>query len=156
MSKKIFKLENWDLIIAGCALVLLSSLTFISIFTRYFFHEPFMFLEEVQKALLLWITIFSGCACFRYKQHVAIEVVVEMLPHSIQKLIKYLIVCVLIFMTIYSFKLCQMHFNAHRVTNVLQFPMWIIYSAVPIGCISMIYQCIKYELLPNLRNEKGE
>lgn len=155
---EMLSLKNLDLIIAGIALMLLSTLTFVSIFTRYFLHEPFMFLEEVQKALLIWITMFSGCACFRYKQHVAIEIVVEMFPKNIQHLMKYFIVAVvtavLIFMTIYSAKLCMMHYNADRVTNVLQFPMWLIYIAVPIACVSMIYQCVRYELIEKALSEK--
>lgn len=143
-------LKNADLVIAGICLVILSTLTFVSIFTRYFLHEPFMFLEETQKALLIWITMFSGCACFRYKQHVMIEIIVDMFSPAKQKIMKYFMVAVvtlvLAFLAIYGTRLCMMHFNADRVTNVLQFPLWIIYSAVPIGAIAMIYSCIKAEI----------
>lgn len=143
-------LKNTDLIIAGICLVILSTLTFVSIFTRYFLHEPFMFLEELQKALLIWITMFSGCACFRYKQHVMIEIIVDMFSPAKQKILKVFMVivvtCVLAFLAFYGTKLCLMHYNAGRVTNVLQFPLWIIYSAIPIGSIAMIYSCIKAEI----------
>lgn len=143
-------LKNTDLVVAGICLVLLSSLTLISVFTRYIFNMPFMFLEEVQKALLLWITMCSGCACFRYKSHVMIEIIVDQLSKSKQKLCQYFIcfvvAIVLIFMCIQGLRMCFMLYNANRVTNVLAFPMWVIYAIIPICSIAMIYQCLRAEI----------
>lgn len=143
-------LKNTDLVVAGICLVLLSSLTLISVFTRYIFNMPFMFLEEVQKALLLWITMCSGCACFRYKSHVMIEIIVDQLSKSKQRFCQYficiIVAIVLIFMCIQGLRMCFMLYSANRVTNVLAFLMWIIYAIIPICSIAMIYQCLRAEI----------
>lgn len=143
-------LRNADLVIAGVCLVLLSALTIVSVFTRYFFNSPFMFLEEVQKALLLWITMLAGCACFRYKQHVMIEIVVDMLAETYQKICRYFMVTVVTvilgFLAINGVKMCMVLSNANRVTNVLGIPLSLIYAIIPVCCVCMIYQCIKTEI----------
>ena len=144
-------LRNTDLVIAGLCLVILSGITFVSIFTRYFFHEPFMFLEEMQKALMVWITMLSGSACFRYKQHVMVDVIVDMFSPRWSRIMQIMMVAVVTavlgFVVYYGTKLCLVHYNADRVTNVLHMKVWLIYSVVPVSALAMIYQCIRYELL---------
>lgn len=155
MSKQPFTaacaLKNADLVVAGICLILLSALTIISVFTRYFLNEPFMFLEEVQKALLLWITMLAGCACFRYKQHVMIEIIVDQMSEKYQRYMRYFMVAVvcavLAFMAVNGVKMCYVLGAAGRTTNVLAIPLWFIYAIVPVACVAMIWQCIRAELL---------
>lgn len=140
-------LKNTDLVLAGIGLVILSTMTFLSIFARYLLHTPFMFLEELQTALLLWITMLSGIACFRYKQHVMVDVIVDMFPESVRRKLQILIplavVFVLGFITFFGTKFVIIQFNSNRYTDVLHIKFWLIYIIVPISSLFMMIQALK-------------
>ncbi len=52
---------------------------------RYIFNNPFTWEEELQLACMVWITFLAAPAAFRTKSHVAIEILVDALPKSLEK-----------------------------------------------------------------------
>lgn len=51
---------NLDVMIAGIALVILIICTFMGVVMRYFFNNPFVWLQEVQLWCFTWV-VFFGC-----------------------------------------------------------------------------------------------
>ena len=82
---------NLDIIVASIALIVLIIMTFAGVIMRYIVGQPFTWLEEVQLFCMVWIVFAAGGAAFRTGSHVAIEMVVEMFPKNIQKIIGYII-----------------------------------------------------------------
>lgn len=69
-------------------LALLIVLTFAGVIWRYIFHAPFTWLEEVQTSCMVWITFAAAGAAFRTGNHVAIEMIVDLMPKKHKKLWK--------------------------------------------------------------------
>ena len=82
---------NLDIAIAVIALVILIVLTSSGVVFRYALGKPFTWLEEVQLFCLVWIVFAAGGAAFRTGNHVSIEMVVEMFPKKVQKIIGVLV-----------------------------------------------------------------
>lgn len=143
MRKKVINgLLNLDLVIAGLSLVALVLLTFVGVIMRYFINKPIVWQEEVQIWMFLWIAFFGGSAAFRYKSHVEIEMIVEMFPKSVQKIIEFLIYAVVITVLIFLFLkgnlMVRQFIQTDKSTNVLSIPSSLIYSSIPVGCGLMI------------------
>ncbi|MFT9495713.1 TRAP transporter small permease [Anaerosolibacter sp.] len=137
-NKALNYLLNLDLFITGITLVVLIAVTFTGVITRYFLNSPFMWLEEVQLWCFVWIAFFGGGAAFRTHSHVAIDVLVDMFPSSMKKMIEvfiYIVVMgVLAYFMIHGSKLVGQLMRTGRLTNILDIPYPVIYSAFPIGC----------------------
>ena len=58
-------LANLDVLIAGMALIALVAITFAGVIMRYIFSQPFIWLEEMQIALFLWVAFLGSSAAFR-------------------------------------------------------------------------------------------
>lgn len=152
--ERLNKLLNLDYIIAGIALIVLVLVTFIGVIMRYFLGNPLIWGEEIQLLCFVWIVFFGAGAAFRTGSHVAIDVVVDMFPQKLKKIVEILgnivVLVVLIYLLNKSLPLISQHLSTARTTNIIKLPYSFVYSALPIGCILMVvnfllktYQLIK-------------
>lgn len=144
MSKKkwLNRLLSVDVLLAGICFLILVGITFFGVIMRYFFNHPLIWQEEIQLWLFLWIAFFGGSAAFRTKSHVEIDMVVEMMPQKLQKLVEIIIYAVVVSVLGYlcgkGFMMVEQFIATNKSTFVLSVPSSIIYSVVPIGCVLMI------------------
>lgn len=134
-------LMNWDLLISDIVLGLLVFVTFSGVIFRYVLNRPIEWLEEVQMMAIVWVVFLGAGAAFREGSHVAVEIVVELFPQKIQKilrvLVSVLIVAVLVFLTILSTRYVGISLNSGRRTGILRIPYYQIYGIIPISCVWM-------------------
>ena len=133
---------NLDIIVAGIALIVLIALTFAGVVMRYIIGQPFTWLEEVQLFCMVWIVFAAGGAAFRTGSHVEIEMIVEMFPQSVQKIISYVIDLIVFLVIAYllynSFGFIQMFVKNGRTSSMLKIPMTLQYGIAPVSYILMI------------------
>ncbi len=135
-------LVNLDIIVAGVALATLVTLTFMGVFMRYVMSKPFTWLEEVQLWCLVWVVYVSAGAAFRTGNHIAIEMLVDLFPKKIQKVIEVLIAAIVFivlgYLLVQSIGFVKLFIMNGRSTNMLNIPYTFIYGAIPISTLSMM------------------
>lgn len=134
-------LKNLDLIIASIAFVILVVITFSGVIMRYFFGNPFVWLEELQVALFLWVSFFGGSVAFRVKGHVEINMLYNKYPVLVKKIVSVIIYLVVSFCLFYlmskSGQMVKMFIDTDKSTSVLSIPSALIYGAIPLCSILM-------------------
>lgn len=137
---------NLDLILTSVVLAFLVGLTCTSVFMRYVFFRPIVWLEEVQLWCMVWLVYLGAGAVYRNGGHIAIEILVEAFPQSVQKVIAVLVnifmVGVLIFLMIQGGRLVGQMMSTGRATSYTKVPFAVIYSAVPVGCFLMVWNML--------------
>lgn len=155
-SKVLSFLGNLDVAVAGLTLTLLIVLTVLGVIWRRVFNQPFTWLEEVQLACMVWIVFSAGGAAFRYGNHVAIEMVVDMFPKKVQKIIEYVISVVVVLVLSYLLKeslgFIQLFVKSGRSTPMLNIPYAIIYGIAPISFAIMLVSYF-YALVKGVKSE---
>lgn len=133
---------NLDILVASIALIVLIVLTFMGVIMRYVVGKPYTWLEEVQLFCMIWIVFAAGGAAFRTGSHVAIEMVVEMFPEKVQKIISYVIDVVVVLVLAYLFwnsiGFIQMFAKNGRSSSMLKIPMTVQYGIAPVSYVLMI------------------
>ena len=141
-NKGLSILANLDILIAAAVLAVLVVLTFLGVIWRYFLAHPFTWLEEVQMACMVWIVFAAGGAAFRTGNHVAIEMVVDLMPKKAQKVMEILIGIVVFLVLAYLFYqsigFIQIFVKSGRATSMLKIPYWLIYGIAPVSFVDMI------------------
>ncbi|WP_313527124.1 TRAP transporter small permease [Anaerotignum sp.] len=152
-------LANIDVVVAGLVLALLVFLTFLGVVWRRAFGAPFTWLEEVQLACMVWIVFASAGAAFRFGNHVAIEMIVDMMPQKIQKVfsifISVVVVAVISYLFIQSIGFIQLFIKSGRSTPMLEIPYTLIYGIAPVSFILMIVNYF-YALFKGVKSEAKE
>ena len=91
-DSKLFKiLINLDIVIASIALVILVGCTFAGVIARYVVGKPFGWIEEIQAAFIVWVVFAAGGAAYRTGNHSAIEILYEIFPKPVRKIVSIFI-----------------------------------------------------------------
>ncbi|MGE4275605.1 MAG: TRAP transporter small permease [Lawsonibacter sp.] len=155
-NKVLSFLGNLDIAVASLTLALLIVLTVLGVLWRRVFNQPFTWLEEVQLACMVWIVFSAGGAAFRYGNHVAIEMVVDMFPKKIQKVIEWFISVVVVLVLAYLFKeslgFIQVFLKSGRSTPMLDIPYALIYGIAPVSFVVMLISYF-YALVKGVKSE---
>ncbi len=152
---------NIDMILACIALVILIVVTFFGVIMRYCFGNPFIWQEEVQLALIIWVVFLGGRIAFIMGNHAAIDVIYEVFPQKLKRVATVLITVVSIIILTYvayqGYQYLMQMYASNRVTNLLRIPYVWIYAPLPISCITMAIQMganVFKELTENGRKEE--
>jgi TRAP-type C4-dicarboxylate transport system permease small subunit len=158
-NKVLSVLGNLDIIVASVVLVILIILTTAGVIFRYIIGSPFTWLEEVQLACMVWIVFAAGGAAFRTGNHVAIEMVVDMMPKKAQKVVEVLIsvvvVLTLVYLLVQSFGFLSIFMRSGRSTPMLHIPYLFIYGIAPVSFVVMIVSWF-YSLATGVKSEAKE
>lgn len=153
-------LGNLDISLACVVLSGLIVLTFAGVLKRYIFRDPIAWMEELQPLLFLWAVMLAAGAAFRTGGHVAIEIVVDVLPKKIGKAIEQIdVVIELLILAYLTWQSCVFYGQCvvtNKVTLFLQIPYSLAYVILPIGCVLMIIIVIYKELTDFRAARKGE
>ena len=161
--KKENKLRTWlgnlDIVVAAAVLAILIILTFAGVIWRRVFGAPFTWLEEVQLACMVWIVFAAGGAAFRYGNHVAIEMVVDLMPKKVQKIceifISIVVVAVIAYLFYQSIGFIGIFAKSGRSTPMLHIPYLLIYGIAPVSYVVMIISWF-YSLARGIKSEAKE
>lgn len=158
-NKVLSLLGNLDIALAGLTLAVLIILTVLGVAWRYVFAQPFTWLEEVQLACMVWIVFAAGGAAFRTGNYVAIEMIVDLFPKKVQKVIEWLIsvvvVLVLAYLFVQSLGYIQMFLRSGRATPMLDIPYALIYGIAPVSFVVMIISYF-YSIIKGVKSEAKE
>lgn len=157
-KNKLSFLANLDVIIASVILALLIVLTFAGVIWRYIFHAPFTWLEEVQTSCMVWITFAAAGAAFRTGNHVAIEMIVDLMPKKHKnygKLIVIVVVVILGYLFIQTIPYLKIFLESGRSTSMLHIPYIVVYGISIFSYIDMVISFI-YSILHGVKSEAKE
>ncbi len=152
-------LANFDVIVASAILAILIVLTFAGVIWRYIFKAPFTWLEEVQTSCMVWITFAAAGAAFRSGNHVAIEMIVDLMPKKAQKIMEIIISIIVVIVVGYLFiqtiPYLQIFLESGRSTSMLHIPYIVIYGISLFAYIDMIISYF-YSVIHGVKSEVKE
>lgn len=132
---------NIDLIVSVLCLSMLVLLTVTAVFVRYVINNPFSWIEEIQLVLFLYTVLFGASVAFRYGGHISIEILVELFPICIQRILEFftaiLVFIALAIMAGLQFQRGYSLMQTGRSTNILSIPMGLIYSGAGFAFLIM-------------------
>lgn len=158
-NKVISILANLDIAVASVILTVLIVLTFLGVVWRYIFNNPFTWLEEVQTSCMVWIVFAAAGAAFRSGNHVAIEMIVDLMPAKMQKVMEWLISIVVVVVIGYLFMqsigFIQVFIKSGRATSMLKIPYTVVYGIAIVSYIDMIISYF-YSIVKGVKSEAKE
>ena len=152
-------LMNLDIAVASAILAILIVLTFLGVIWRYIFDAPFTWLEEVQTSCLVWIVFAAAGAAFRTGNHVAIEMIVDLMPAKVQKIMEWFISIVVVavvgYLVFQSIGFIQVFIKSGRSTSMLKIPYTAVYGIAIFSYIDMIFSYF-YSIIKGVKSEAKE
>lgn len=138
-------LESVDDWIGAIALSLIVMLIGANVFFRFVLSQPITWSEEISLALFVWLTFVGISAVMKRNEHVGIDYFVRKLPKGafmwVQRFRLFLLLAVTGVVFVYWG--AKLAIDTHwKVTPVLGVPFRLIYMALPVGGILVLYHLV--------------
>lgn len=121
------------------ALMVISA--FIQVVMRTVFSNPLTWTEELCRYSMVWLAMVGSGLAVKYGSHIAVDILKNFLsPKTIRviNVVNYiLIVTFAVILVYYGIGLCGR--NMSQITPGLKLPMGLVYGAVPVGGLIMIF-----------------
>ena len=155
--ERISSVSGW---LSGIGVVFMAVVAIIDVFLRYFFSKPLLFADDVGVYCMIYIAFVGAALTLKMKRHIMVDILYLQLPRKAQlwldvftTLLGTLIVCIITWQTaawvLYTYK------TGFTSSGVLQTPMWIPMSVIPVGLFfwSMQYIVESIKVVNILRSQ---
>ncbi len=113
------------------------ALAFVNVVARFVFEASLTWASELTVFLFLWSAFFGAAYCFKKDAHIAVTIILDMLPSRLAKLsliLSHLItICFLGTVSYFGYEYIQLLIELEERSVDLDIPTWIPYSVIPIS-----------------------
>jgi TRAP-type C4-dicarboxylate transport system permease small subunit len=149
--------SHFEEVVSTALLAVMAVLAFLNVLTRYFIHYSFAFTEEIEVALLVWITMLGAAAGFRRCVHLGFNFLSSKVPPTARRglLVISSLLTIFCFGVLLRYSLVQIQDELllKVTTEALDIPQWLYTMALTIGSLLIIFRVI--EMTVNMLRSKG-
>ncbi len=113
------------------------ALAFGNVVARFVFDASLTWAAELTVFLFLWSAFFGAAYCFKKDAHIAVTIILDLLPSRLAKLsliVSHLItICFLLAVSYYGYEYIELVIELEERSIDLDIPMWIPYLVIPIS-----------------------
>lgn len=120
--------------------LLMVSLCILQVICRYVLKLSLSFTEELSRFLFIWVTFLGTAMALKKHQHVKMDLLVSVFPARIRKAVEQSVGAFTVFIygiLIYS-GIGVMEKTMDQTSAAMNFPMGLVYAAVPVSFAVMI------------------
>jgi C4-dicarboxylate transporter, DctQ subunit len=129
-------IANFEEIISGTLLVLMSLATIFNVVARYFFNNPLEWAEEFSRYAFIWIVFLGAAVCTKGGRHIVIDGLVLALPVRFRAFLQVLVDAITLgFMLLLVYYGWILTAFTTQPTSTLKVPLSIVYVVVPLSAL---------------------
>ncbi|WP_457577254.1 TRAP transporter small permease [Desulfomarina sp.] len=139
--------DHLEELLGATLLTLMSILALANVITRYIFHFPLAFTEEIEVNALVWLTLFGTSMAFRKRHHLRMLFFQDRLPDRLKTTLNLGISLLgaALFTTLgYLGYLQILEERILEITSEsLSVPQWLYTLCIPLGCALIVFRILQ-------------
>lgn len=139
-------LENIEKYVCVVTFVVMLTLAFVNVVSRFVMHMSLSFSEEIVTGLFVLASLAGSSLAVRDRSHLGLDFITSFMPQKTQGMLLIIASCLGIFfcLVIFYFGALMVHqeFITKQVSATMQWPEWIYGLTVPVGCGLLILRYI--------------
>jgi len=131
LDRTLLAVNRWTVIVMLAAMAVM---VFANVILRFTTDASILWVEEVSRYLMIWLTFLGGGLVLRYGGHVGIDTLQESLPRHAAVIRATIVVVLLgffVFMVAIGIRYAALTWQ--QTTPILGVPVGVIYLSIPIG-----------------------
>ncbi len=146
LKKLVAVYEKIEEILAGIALICGIGIMFVGVVARLAKH-PMTFVDEIAPIFIVWSSLLGYSIALRKDEHIKMDILYAAIKNEkIKKIFDIFgnLCCILFtfFVAFYGYRAMTMQMRMNRVTQIMEFPLWIAYSIIPFTGVVMTLRYI--------------
>lgn len=147
MSKFRWITGHFEELLGASLLCCMACLAFANVVTRYVFHYPLAFTEELEVNALVWLTLFGTASAFRRRHHLRMLYFLDKFPPVAQSALNHIMSLLAVGLFAWLgylgyYQLMDEHL-LEITSESLGIPQWIYTVCIPAGCTLVVIRIIE-------------
>ena len=152
LFKVIETVSSWSGWFSGIGVLIMAVVTTTDVILRYFFGKPLLFADDVGVYCMIFITFVGAALTLKMKRHIMVDMFYKMLPRRAQlwlDVVTTFLGCFVVWVLTWHTTVWVRYTYVSEYTSsgILQTPMWMPMSVIPIGLflfgLQYIVECVK-------------
>lgn len=139
--------EHLEEVLGAVLLLVMATLAFANVLTRYVFEFPLAFTEELEVNALVWLTLFGTASAFRRRRHLRMLFFQDKFSDKAKHILNIVIALLGagLFATLgyLGYKQVLDERFLEITSESLNLPQWIYTICIPIGCALIVLRIIQ-------------
>ena len=139
-------LKKTETYIGAILLAVMTVVMASEVVMRYFIGHSLIWAEELVRYLFIWFIFLGSAYCIPVKQHITVDLLVQVLPekvaHAIECITTVLWILLCGVMTYLTASYTMTVLQRGELSTALHVPMWTIYLAMPTGFFLMTVRLV--------------
>ena len=144
-------ISSWSGWFSGIGVVIMAVVIIIDVFLRYVFGKPLLFADDISVYCMIFITFVGAALTLKMKRHIMVDMLYKMLPRRAQvrmDVATTFVGCFIIWLLTWYTTVWVLYTyqSGYTSSGILQTPMWIPMSVIPIGLfffgLQYIVECV--------------
>lgn len=137
-------LDKLILSVTSVLFVVMIVIVFAQVVARYVFSNSLSWSEEIARFLLVWTIFLAAGYTLGQGSHIFLDVVFNAFPRPIQKILRRFsgIMMLGFSYVLTNYGLEMVRIGSRQTSSAVGVPMWLVYSAIPVGGILLIIYCM--------------
>lgn len=124
--------EHFEETILGGFLILITVVIFFQVIMRYVLSRALPWPEEFTRYCLVCSTLLSLAYCIRFRIMLRVDIVANLLPKPVHKVLEFLIRLLSLglysYLFYHSFSTVELSWNSKQASTAMGFPMYLLYA----------------------------
>lgn len=138
---------HFEELLGASLLCCMACLAFANVVTRYIFHYPLAFTEELEVNALVWLTLFGTASAFRRGRHLRMLFFLDKFPPMAQTglnlLMSFLGVGLFLWLGYLGYYQLMDERFLEITSESLGLPQWLYTVCIPVGCGLIVIRIIE-------------
>ena len=148
LAKSLDLAENFFAFVGGILLLVSVLSVIFQVISRYFFDESFVFVNELNEYILLYVPFLGAAWLLRQDGHITIDLLEQLLPSGPLKALDLLItglgVCISAILVWYGTIVTLEAYKQNiESTTVVQFPQVYVLVIIPLGSLLLLLEFLR-------------
>jgi len=134
----------WEDIVVSAVLVVMLTVAFSNVLSRYIFHLSLSFLEELICTLFVLLSTIGGATAAKAESHYTLDLLTSSLKPKnrtrLQIVDNILSAAAALILTVTGIQMVMQQYSIGNITTDLRVPQWIYGAFVPLGCACMLFR----------------
>ena len=130
----------------------------LQVFCRFVIYLPVPWSEECARYLMIWTGMMGSVLALTLKRHIGVEIIIKKMGRLGDMITHFLVYPItILFLGIIAQQGMDLAlFNVDQESPAMELPMWVPYSAIPLGALMMILVVLSDILNYLLANSESE
>jgi TRAP-type C4-dicarboxylate transport system permease small subunit len=139
--------DHFEEMMGALVILVMVSLSFINVITRYIIVYPLAFTEEITISMFVWVTMLGVSIAFRNNANLAVTVFYDLVPRSCRKIFYFIAngLCIVFFLLLIWLGGRQVidEWQIGAITDSLAIPACIYSAGIPVFSVLIVIRIVQ-------------